>query len=408
MSVIRPNGTYGPRLPTPWEVAQFGYNNAASIGRGADRVYNYLNDRFRPYPQRPGRARVVRGQRKPVPYKRLPKSKKYKPKKKCAPYKRPNRKFAKKVEAVLDKDIPCGELFNYNNELFHMRVIGRQKVVQDMHGRGMFAFAPINVLAAASVLFGNSASAWNPFAVTKAFDANVKIHVERSNVTHTIKNHSNVKMNVTFWTYSPRQLGSDVPKQTWIESIDDYKLNDTGDYAPATISTDKTTALFCKPTQFHGFNMKWKTNKVTFTLQPNGIKSISRAGPCAATYDMTAYNVGNLAEPNYAINAPGKTEWFMITYHLEYDACFNKIDNTLDQVHVLPCTEEIRVGGERSETGGLSWAMKENFCIRAPDAATTDNKVQVKSRNIFIDAATQSQGGFVNRTKYEPKFFGIA
>lgn len=307
--------------------------------------------------------------RRMAPYRRYAKPKPAKYKKRCDLWKKPPRKFVKKVEAVLSRDTPCGMVTRVDgcSITIGSTSINQQSVWNGALNMVFNDFTMNNVLDFASVMFNGKAGGFDQTVQTNNFALTNKIIVENQSAKYTLKNFYAVGVTVTIWTHFPKTTQGYTPLQLWNSSRLAYSQKNYGSNAALLPNTCAT--LYEKPTQYHEFNTHFKSVSKSVHLGPGQSYKFTRNGPCGV-YDYTSSAINPGDSPN--LNQPGKNSW--ITLVLVADPVISTASGmTLEPSHYA-------TSASASTAQYVTVERTTMACIRAPDCTPIANKVQV---NLF-------------------------
>lgn len=333
----------------------------------------------------PKRKRVYTKRSKPaIKRRRYVKSKK--PLKRQTRYNKPPRAFVKKVEAVLNKDMPCGMMTSIgtwdtpaNASLANQYRQTVATVFNNSLNANWFSWA--QVADAAAIMFNGKAITENSQAtLTGNFDTNVKIFVESQYVAINVLNNFNTGGTIKCLTCTPKNdnnLTTADPAQCWNDAKKAYvNIN----FASTATQAD-CSAIFDTPSMYHAFNSAFSVHTDSVYLAPGKQHRFVRNGK-AGVYDFTRAKT-NFADTTYNINAKGYNQWTMFVWVPDI-VQVNFAGGTSNQI-----ARQSSIGNPTSSTpGDLVFEYKYHCCIRAPDETPVANKHQVLSFNNFATVQT--------------------
>lgn len=303
--------------------------------------------------------------------------------KKCGKVKRPNRKFKRKVDAVINDDAPIGTVHVQHAGVKAFNPINQQQVITNISesnvesdGSDMNEFTWQRVFDAVRTIYWNGTATEssgnvgqvNAFGGT-APDADGKFHVVKQHVRYKLTNNSNQGYTIKMLTCFPLTNGDEMPRDVWQRAIDTAypgsNLKVFGTSATATIHHKGDM-----PTNYPLFNQKFKTDVTTFKLNPTQSKSFIRYGGCNVTYDY-AYSRNNNATNVFLAAQKYKSQ------HIMFIVVANTHPITLRTSGALTFTAGSRVAANNVNAvfeGGLLIERQYLIKVRCPEEVPVAEK----------------------------------
>lgn len=312
-----------------------------------------------------------------LPYRRMVRFKgKQRLRKPCNLWKKPPRKFVKKVEAVLSRDTPCGDY----SERWMKHLECRGLNLQTIHLSRGNNDAPCNfftyatVMNAASIMYNGKANVFSgPSSgennMTGNFADSVKIIVERQSVRVDITNNYSGGGTLKVLTCFPKTTQDLDPNAMWQSAKLEYT-----NLAPVTATNPYSpNFLDDMPTRYHSFNNAFSVKTMQKHLGAGQRWSFTRHGRCGV-YDYTGASDAS-ADPTYKFNSPGINQWLMYIWVPDLTQDINgttsQVSRTSQNVALL------------ANKGDLLFDHHYTACIRAPDETPIALKKQVKCYNLY-------------------------
>ena len=294
--------------------------------------------------------------------------------------------FAKKVQAVLHKDEPCGEFrkiwtidWNPNttvSTIYHQFLLtARSHTFNVFHD--YFGFDQVND-AAAAMFKAKTMTADSELSTYNAanFDKDSKIHVEKQSVVITVRNNFEMAGTLKVVTCFPKRDMTVSPLADWIDAKSAYTLLYNGTSAVTVPQT--YSEMGDMPTNYHNFNVNWSTNTKSYRMTPGKIIKIVRNGP-SGVYDNATAKMDQDDVP-YKYFAKGKSQTLFFVWipdlnqNSSIEGEIGRVTNTASTVASL--------------NGDLVFETVYRACIRAPEETSEALKHQVRCYQNYAKVPT--------------------
>lgn len=326
-----------------------------------------------------------------LPYRRFTTYKgKARLRKPCNLWKKPPRRFVKKVEAVLSKDTPCGLITNIGTwDSFENATLANQYrqlvhcTMNNSFQNNWFTWGM--VMDAAAIMYNGKTpteNGWN--SMLNNFDSDVKIVVEKQSVIITALNNFTVGGTLKCLTCFPKNDNNYTlsrPDNLW----NDAKAMYVNKNAANPLSPTDNTAIFDMPTKYHAFNNAFRVHTESVYLGPGKSHKFVRNGPCM-TYDFTKSKIAS-TDTSYAPNSKGVNQWTMFIW--VPDLCQINFSAGNSQRIARQTSSGVPT---TSAPGDMVFEWRYNACIRAPDDTAPADKDQVISFNNYAQVQTTALG----------------
>jgi len=316
-----------------------------------------------------------------LPYRRLPNIKRKRAlRRPCNLWKKPPRKFVKKVESVISRNTPCA---NFDYFVYSQHILNNTLAIQNNQftwdGIGslnlnFFGFNQVN--DAAAIMFKNKTPTVNSnTTVSGNFDNDAKIVVDNQYVSGKIVNNFQTGGTIKIVTCFPKGDTDVKPIDQWNDAKASYKMI-TNVTAPVEVFQPKNSQwLYDMPTKYHGFNSVYTANVVQKHLKPGETFSYIRYGKCGV-YD-NAMGKDLTSDLSYKLNVKGYNQWLMFIWvpDLIQSSNSNRViqhSNSYSTSTILPC---------------LMMEYHYHACIRAPAETDDANRTQVNGYFNYADVS---------------------